>query len=151
MDTNEEKQNEVMTPEEALIHMKETTVPREEAEKWQKKYNELFTKVATGTFEEPEKAASEEEKKKAYEDAIDSFHDARGVVAQMERLIKIDDYRREHNERSIFLPTMGEPDDATVASADRVRDFIRDTLENANGDDNVFAAMVGSGLRDVAK
>lgn len=148
---NEEKQTEVMTPEEALIHMKENTVPKEEAEKWKAKYNELFTKVATGTFEEPEKAASEEEKKKAYENAIDSFHDARGVVAQMERLITIDNYRREHNERSIFLPTMGEPDDATVASADRVRDFIRDTLENANGDDNVFAAMVGSGLRDVAK
>lgn len=151
MEDNMVNNETVMSPEEALIHMKETTVPKEEAEKWQKKYNELFTKVATGTFEEPEKVATEEERKKAYENAIDSFHDARGVVAQMERLLTIDNYRREHNERSIFLPTLGEPDDATVASADRVRDFLQDTLEKSNGDDNVFAALVGSNLRDVVK
>ena len=46
----EQEEQESMSPEEVLVKMKETMVPKEEANKWQKKYNDLFQRVANGTF-----------------------------------------------------------------------------------------------------
>ena len=150
-DQNQDQEQEVLNPEDELLRLRSNSVPKAEAEKWQKKYNQLFSKIANGTFEQPEHQMTEEEKKKEYEAAIDSFHAARGPVEQMKRILKIDEYRREHNMRSVFLPTMGEPDEATVSSADRVRDALQDALDNSNNDDNVFAALMASNLRDVAR
>ena len=61
--TNEQEK----TPEQVLLEMRETMVPREEAEKWQSKYNELFRNVANGTFTKEDKPLSEEDKRKAFE------------------------------------------------------------------------------------
>ena len=65
---------EVVTPspEEVLVQMKENMVPKEEAQKWQQKYNELFRSVANGTFSGEDKVPekTEEEKKADFEGNI---------------------------------------------------------------------------------
>ena len=68
--TPDPEQTETNTPEQILAEMKENMVPKEEAVKWQQKYNELFRNVANGTFTNEDKSLSEEDKRKALEENV---------------------------------------------------------------------------------
>ena len=75
MAENEQNVNEEVvtpSPEEVLVQMKENMVPKEEAQKWQQKYNELFRSVANGTFSGEDKSdePTEEQLKEAFVDNV---------------------------------------------------------------------------------
>ena len=156
MNENENLENQQeQTPEEVLAEMKKTMVPREELEKVTQKYNQLFKSVANGVqnFGEEPQEKSEKEKLEEFKMAIEELdgHKVRKPIEHAERLLAIDKYRQEHGERSIFEPTMGERTEDVIASAEKTREVLQNAIDNSNGSDAVFMAVLQNSLRDVVK
>ena len=102
-------EEESMSPEEVLVKMKETMVPKEEANKWQKKYNDLFQRVANGSFSGEDKSdePTEEQLKEAFVDNVKVLSNTNGFLEdrdQVKRLLEFDDYLTSHGRNSCFLP-----------------------------------------------
>ena len=136
MNQNQNQNQEDMSPEQILVKMRETMVPREEADEWRQKYNQLFREVATRTFEPGQEAnaPSEAEKEAAFRKAISDIHNHKDMGARsvMQKLLTIDAYQTEHGQRSIFAPSRGNLDSQAAESCNRVREamqFIVDTTE----------------------
>lgn len=139
MEQNEQNQTqtaEEMSPERVLVKMRETMVPREEADEWRQKYNQLFREVATRSFEPTQEASapSEADKEAAFKQAISDIHNHKDMGARsvMQKLLTIDAYQTEHGQRSIFAPSRGNMDSQATESCNRVREamqFIVDTTE----------------------
>lgn len=139
----------VPSPEEVLVKMKETMVPKEEAENWQNKYNELFVKFAAADFSNNAEAHVEtnEEKYARVTKEIENLHTTkRGSLAHMQALVDFDDERRAEGQRSIFVNTRGDVDLETQQFADDFNKLLKDTIKIAEGDDAVASTYLVSRL-----
>ena len=132
MAENEQNVNEEVvtpSPEEILVQMKENMVPKEEAQKWQQKYNELFRSVANGTFSGEDKSdeQTEEQLKAAFVDNVKVLSNTDGFLEdrdQVKRLLEFDDYLTSHGRNSCFLPRKSNISSDDVNRATRLRQFL---------------------------
>ena len=120
---------QVPTPEQVLVEMRETMVPREEADKWQQKYNELFRSVANGTFSGEDKSdePTEEQLKEAFVDNVKVLSNTNGFLEdrdQVKRLLAFDDYLTSHGRNSCFLPRKSNLSSDDLNRAQRLRQFL---------------------------
>lgn len=143
---------EVVTPspEEVLVQMKENMVPKEEAVKWQQKYNELFRNVANGTFTNEDKPLSEEDKRKAFEANVKEMTGESSVkpLDFFKNLVDFDDYLIEHGERSCFAPSSGTIDAAIENSCQQVHDLLTTVIDESQGNNEIALAVLGNYLND---
>ena len=146
---------EVVTPspEEVLVQMKENMVPKEEAQKWQQKYNELFRSVANGTFSGEDKVPekTEEEKKADFEGKIKRLGDSTNKMSPLDMfqtMLNIDDYLTSHGQRSGFAPSEGEITPEIETSCEKTRDLLRTVIERSEGSNEVALAYLGNHLTD---
>ena len=132
MTENETNVNEEVvtpSPEEVLVQMKENMVPKEEAQKWQQKYNELFRSVANGTFSGEDKSdePTEEQLKASFVDNVKVLSNTDGFLEdrdQVKRLLEFDDYLTSHGRNSCFLPRKSNLSSDDVNRAARLRQFL---------------------------
>ena len=132
MAENEQNVNEEVvtpSPEEVLVQMKENMVPKEEAQKWQQKYNELFRSVANGTFSGEDKSdePTEEQLKSAFVDNVKVLSNTDGFLEdrdQVKRLLEFDDYLTSHGRNSCFLPRKSNISSDDLNRASRLRQFL---------------------------
>ena len=132
MAENEQNVNEEVitpSPEEILVQMKENMVPKEEAQKWQQKYNELFRSVANGTFSGEDKSdePTEEQLKAAFVDNVKVLSNTNGFLEdrdQVKRLLEFDDYLTSHGRNSCFLPRKSNLSSDDINRASRLRQFL---------------------------
>ena len=132
MAENEQNVNEEVvtpSPEEVLVQMKENMVPKEEAQKWQQKYNELFRSVANGTFSGEDKSdePTEEQLKSAFVDNVKVLSNTDGFLEdrdQVKRLLEFDDYLTSHGRNSCFLPHKSNLSSDDINRASRLRQFL---------------------------
>ena len=132
MAENEQNVNEEVvtpSPEEVLVQMKENMVPKEEAQKWQQKYNELFRSVANGTFSGEDKSnePTEEQLKSAFVDNVKVLSNTDGFLEdrdQVKRLLEFDDYLTSHGRNSCFLPRKSNLSSDDLNRASRLRQFL---------------------------
>lgn len=153
MAENEQNVNEEVTtpsPEEVLAQMKENMVPKEEAVKWQQKYNELFRNVANGTFINEDKPLSEEDKRKAFEANVKEMTGESSVkpLDFFKNLVDFDDYLLEHGERSCFAPSSGTIDAAIENSCQQVHDLLTTVIDESQGNNEIALAVLGNYLND---
>ena len=132
MAENEQNVNEEVvtpSPEEVLVQMKENMVPKEEAQKWQQKYNELFRSVANGTFSGEDKSdePTEEQLKASFVDNVKVLSNTDGFLEdrdQVKRLLEFDDYLTSHGRNSCFLPRKSNLSSDDLNRASRLRQFL---------------------------
>ena len=153
MAENEQNVNEEVvtpSPEEVLVQMKESMVPKEEAQKWQQKYNELFRNVANGTFINEDKPLSEEDKRKALEANVKEMTGESSVkpLDFFKNLVDFDDYLLEHGERSCFAPSSGTIDAAIENSCNQVHDLLTTVIDESQGNNEIALAVLGNYLND---
>ena len=156
MAENEQNVNEEVvtpSPEEVLVQMKENMVPKEEAQKWQSKYNELFRSVANGTFSGEDKVPekTEEEKKADFEGKIKRLGDCTNKMYPLDMfqtMLDIDDYLTSHGQRSGFAPSEGEITPEIETSCEKTRDLLRTVIERSEGSNEVALAYLGNHLTD---
>ena len=156
MAENEQNVNEEVvtpSPEEVLVQMKENMVPKEEAQKWQQKYNELFRSVANGTFSGEDKVPekTEEEKKADFEGKIKRLGDSTNKMSPLDMfqtMLNIDDYLTSHGQRSGFAPSEGEITPEIETSCEKTRDLLRTVIERSEGSNEVALAYLGNHLTD---
>lgn len=153
MAENEKNVNEEVvtpSPEEVLVQMKENMVPKEEAVKWQQKYNELFRNVANGTFINEDKPLSEEDKRKAFEANVKEMTGESSVkpLDFFKNLVDFDDYLIEHGERSCFAPSSGTIDAAIENSCQQVHDLLNTVIDESQGNNEIALAVLGNYLND---
>ena len=153
MTENETNVNEEVvtpSPEEVLVQMKENMVPKEEAVKWQQKYNELFRNVANGTFINEDKSLSEEDKRKALEENVKEMTGESSVkpLDFFKNLVDFDDYLLEHGERSCFAPSSGTIDAAIENSCHQVHDLLTTVIDESQGNNEIALAVLGNYLND---
>ena len=153
MTENETNVNEEVvtpSPEEVLAQMKENMVPKEEAAKWQQKYNELFRNVANGTFINEDKPLSEEDKRKAFEANVKEMTGESSVkpLDFFKNLVDFDDYLLEHGERSCFAPSSGTIDAAIENSCNQVHDLLTTVIDESQGNNEIALAVLGNYLND---
>lgn len=153
MAENEQNVNEEVvtpSPEEVLVQMKENMVPKEEAVKWQQKYNELFRNVANGTFINEDKPLSEEDKRKAFEENVKEMTGESSVkpLDFFKNLVDFDDYLLEHGERSCFAPSSGTIDAAIENSCQQVHDLLTTVIDESQGNNEIALAVLGNYLND---
>ena len=151
--SDEELNNEqVPTPEQVLVEMRETMVPREEADKWQKKYNELFRSVANGTFSGEDKVEKTEDELKAeFDSNIKRLTDTSKSLKPLEmfqKMLDVDDYLTSHGERSCFAPSTGDITPEIAASCTKMHDLLESVIAQADGSDEVALAYLGNHLSD---
>ena len=120
---------ETKTPEQILAEMREKMVPKEQAEKWEKKYNDLFRKIADGTFSGEYKSdePTEEQLKSAFVDNVKVLSNTDGFLEdrdQVKRLLEFDDYLTSHGRNSCFLPRKSNLSSDDVNRAERLRQFL---------------------------
>lgn len=151
MNENETVVNEEsMSPEEVLAQMKENMVPKEEAVKWQQKYNELFRNVANGTFTNEDKPLGEEDKRKALEANVREMTGESSVkpLEFFQNLVDFDNYLLEHGERSCFAPSSGTIDAAIENSCNQVHDLLTTVIDESQGNNEIALAVLGNYLND---
>lgn len=138
------------TPEQILAEMREKMVPKEQAEKWEKKYNELFRNVANGTFINEDKSLSEEDKRKTLEENVKEMTGESSVkpLDFFKNLVDFDDYLLEHGERSCFAPSSGTIDDAIENSCQQVHDLLTTVIDESQGNNEIALAVLGNYLND---
>ena len=156
MAENEQNVNEEVvtpSPEEVLVQMKENMVPKEEAQKWQQKYNELFRSVANGTFSGEDKVPekTEEEKKAEFDSNIKTLTDTSKSIRPLDmfqKMLEVDDYLTSHGERSCFAPSTGDITPEIDASCTKMHDLLESVIAQADGSDEVALAYLGNHLTD---
>ena len=149
-ETNVNEEVVTPSPEEVLVQMKENMVPKEEAVKWQQKYNELFRNVANGTFINEDKPRSEEDKRKALEANVKEMTGESSVkpLDFFKNLVDFDDYLIEHGERSCFAPSSGTIDAAIENSCQQVHDLLTTVIDESQGNNEIALAVLGNYLND---
>lgn len=148
-------EQESMSPEEVLVKMKETMVPKEEANKWQKKYNDLFQSVANGSFSGEDKPApkTEAELKADYEANLKALADTTKSMRPLEmfqRMLDVDDYCINHGERSAFAPSTGEYSQDIMNSCEKIHSLLESVIAQSDNCDDVALAYLGNHLADPA-
>lgn len=149
-------QEQTMTPEETLAKLMRESVPKEQYEALQKQYNDFFQNVASGHFtktEEGTQEPTEDEKQQEFYKAIDTINSRKfhGPVQFMENALIIDNYLKEHGQRSAFAPSRGDITADIETQNETLNEIFQDALEAADGDDNLctayFAKCVDAPLR----
>lgn len=152
MSDQEMNTEQVPTPEQVLVEMREKMVPREEADKWQSKYNELFRSVANGTFSGEDKVEKTEDELKAeFDSNIKRLTDTSKSLRPLEmfqKMLDVDDYLTSHGERSCFAPSTGDITPEIDASCTKMRDLLESVIAQADGSDEVALAYLGNHLSD---
>lgn len=156
MAENEQIVNDEVTtpsPEEVLVQMKENLVPKEEANKWQQKYNDLFRSVANGTFSGEDKPApkTEAELKADYEANLKALADTSKSMRPLEmfqRMLDVDDYCINHGERSAFAPSTGEYSQDIMNSCDKIHSLLESVIAQSDDCDDIALAYLGNHLND---
>lgn len=152
MSDQEMNNAQVPTPEQVLVEMRETMVPREEADKWQTKYNELFRSVANGTFSGEDKVEKTEDELKAeFDSNIKRLTDTSKSLKPLEmfqKMLDVDDYLTSHGERSCFAPSTGDITPEIDASCTKMHDLLESVIAQADGSDEVALAYLGNHLSD---
>ena len=148
--TQDPTNTENKTPEQILAEMREKMVPKEQAEKWEKKYNDLFRNVANGTFTKEDKPLSEEDKRKAFEENVREMTGESSVkpLDFFKNLVDFDDYLIEHGERSCFAPSSGTIDAAIENSCQQVHDLLTTVIDESQGNNEIALAVLGNYLND---
>ena len=154
MAENEQNVNEEVvtpSPEEVLVQMKENMVPKEEAQKWQQKYNELFRSVANGTFSGEDKSdePTEEQLKSAFVDNVKVLSNTDGFLEdrdQVKRLLEFDDYLTSHGRNSCFLPRKSNLSSDDLNRASRLRQFLETAVSTES--DAQMASWTAHHLED---
>lgn len=148
MNTSEQ----VPTPEQVLVEMKENMVPKEEAQKWQQKYNELFRSVANGTFSGEDKVEKTEDELKAeFDSNVKRLTDTSKSLRPLDMfqlMLDVDDYLTSHGERSCFAPSTGDITPEIDASCTKMHDLLESVIAQADGSDEVALAYLGNHLSD---
>ena len=143
---------QVPTPEQVLVEMRETMVPREEADKWQQKYNELFRSVANGTFSGEDKVEKTEDELKAeFDSNIKRLTDTSKSLRPLDMfqlMLDVDDYLTSHGERSCFAPSTGDITPEIDASCTKMHDLLESVIAQADGSDEIALAYLGNHLTD---
>lgn len=143
---------QVPTPEQVLVEMRETMVPREEADKWQSKYNELFRSVANGTFSGEDKVEKTEDELKAeFDSNVKRLTDTSKSLRPLDMfqlMLDVDDYLTSHGERSCFAPSTGDITPEIDASCTKMRDLLESVIAQADGSDEIALAYLGNHLSD---
>ena len=144
---------QVPTPEQVLVEMRETMVPREEADKWQQKYNELFQSVANGTFSGEDKVTekTEEELKAEFDSNIKTLTDTSKSIRPLDmfqKMLDVDDYLTSHGERSCFAPSTGDITPEIDASCTKMHDLLESVIAQTDGSDEIALAYLGNHLSD---
>ena len=143
---------QVPTPEQVLVEMRETMVPREEADKWQQKYNELFRSVANGTFSGEDKVEKTEDELKAeFDSNVKRLTDTSKSLRPLDMfqlMLDVDDYLTSHGERSCFAPSTGDITPEIDASCTKMHDLLESVIAQADGSDEVALAYLGNHLSD---
>lgn len=143
---------QVPTPEQVLVEMRETMVPREEADKWQQKYNELFRSVANGSFSGEDKAEKTEDELKAeFDSNVKRLTDTSKSLRPLDMfqlMLDVDDYLTSHGERSCFAPSTGDITPEIDASCTKMHDLLESVIAQADGSDEVALAYLGNHLSD---
>ena len=156
MAENEQNVNEEVvtpSPEEVLVQMKENMVPKEEAQKWQQKYNELFRSVANGTFSGEDKLTekTEEELKAEFDSNIKTLTDTSKSIRPIDmfqKMLEVDDYLTSHGERSCFAPSTGDITPEIDASCTKMHSLLESVIAQADGSDEIALAYLGNHLSD---
>ena len=156
MAENEQNVNEEVvtpSPEEVLVQMKESMVPKEEAQKWQSKYNELFRSVANGTFSGEDKVPekTEEEKKAEFDSNIKTLTDTSKSIRPLDmfqKMLDVDDYLTSHGERSCFAPSTGDITPEIDASCTKMHSLLESVIAQSDGSDEIALAYLGNHLSD---
>lgn len=152
MSDQEMNNAQVPTPEQVLVEMRETMVPREEADKWQQKYNELFRSVANGTFSGEDKVEKTEDELKAeFDSNIKRLTDTSKSLRPLDMfqlMLDVDDYLTSHGERSCFAPSTGDITPEIDASCTKMHDLLESVIAQADGSDEVALAYLGNHLTD---
>lgn len=143
---------QVPTPEQVLVEMRETMVPREEADKWQSKYNELFRSVANGTFSGEDKVEKTEDELKAeFDGNVKRLTDTSKSLRPLDMfqlMLDVDDYLTSHGERSCFAPSTGDITPEIDASCTKMHDLLESVIAQADGSNEVALAYLGNHLSD---
>lgn len=147
------KPAQVPTPEQVLVEMRETMVPREEADKWQQKYNELFRSVANGTFSGEDKVTekTEDELKAEFDSNVKRLTDTSKSLRPLDMfqlMLDVDDYLTSHGERSCFAPSTGDITPEIDVSCTKMHDLLESVIAQADGSDEVALAYLGNHLSD---
>ena len=156
MAENEQNVNEEVvtpSPEEVLVKMKENMVPKEEAQKWQQKYNELFQSVANGSFSGEDKVPekTEEELKAEFDSNIKILTDTSKSIRPLDmfqKTLEVDDYLTSHGERSCFAPSTGDITPEIDASCTKMHSLLESVIAQADGSDEIALAYLGNHLSD---
>lgn len=164
METNKQNQNqqtqtpdptptEPKTPEQILAEMREKMVPKEQAEKWENKYNDLFRKIADGTFsgEDTPPTKTEDEKKADFQKNIKELTDTSKHMRPLDmfqKMLDVDEYLTSHGERSCFAPSTGDITADIDESCTKMRDLLESVIAQADGSDEVALAYLGNHLSD---
>lgn len=151
--TQDAQETAAPTPEEQLLQMQQNSVPKEQYEKLENRFNTFVQNVANRTFiatgDEPSTPTEEERLQQYTADILDiKHHRVKGACEHVERLLRIDDYLTSHGKRSAFEPSNGTLTEECVDSADRVRDVLRDALEKSEGSDEVLMSHIQRRLAD---
>ena len=136
MAENEQNVNEEVvtpSPEEVLVKMKENMVPKEEAQKWQQKYNELFQSVANGSFSGEDKVPekTEEELKAEFDSNIKILTDTSKSIRPLDMFQKTGDITPEID-----------------ASCTKMHSLLESVIAQADGSDEIALAYLGNHLSD---
>ena len=136
------------TPEEILEDLKANTIPKEEYDKLLSRYNKLFYDVANDRRTEEAEKTSKRDLAAAAIRGIQK-KELHTPLEHIDALLKVDDFMLENGQRSIFLPSEGEPNEATVESANKVRELLKKVKLQSEGSNEVATALIGNSLRDV--
>ena len=156
MAENEQNVNEEVvtpSPEEVLVQTKENMVRKEEAQKWQSKYNELFRSVANGTFSGEDKVPekTEEESKAEFDSNIKTLTDTSKSIRPLDmfqKMLDVDNYLTSHGERSCFAPSTGDITPEIDASCTKMHSLLESVIAQADGSDEIALAYLGNHLSD---
>ena len=143
------------SPEEVLADLKANYVPKENADYWHNKYNQIFAEVANGTFsvEDKESTKSEEEARTHFENNLKLMASGDSVrpLSLFKAAVECDDYLVSHGKRSAFAASEGDLSDSDTQSCERTNALLKDVIDKSEGDDNVALAYLGTKLVDAVK
>lgn len=138
---------------EIIKQLKQNTVSKEDYNKLQARNNELMKALAEGTYDPETKKAHEptqEELDKMYTDNINALgkHKYRSNLEAAKRLLQLNDDSIRRGDGMIGLPTKGTPTQEDIEGVEKTWELMRYAVEEANGSESVYNAVIGDHLRD---
>ena len=130
--------------------MRENMVSKKLYDDLQNEYNRIIQELANGKIPDNNKP-TEKEQKEQFENNIKTVLDMSKSLRPLKlfkNLIEVDDYLQSKGERTIFAPSTGDIDDATMKSCERMKDLLQSAIDQSDGSDEVALAYIGNHLVD---